>query len=79
MTVKERISKVCHQSNQQGNGVLPPQVCPYCFGCPIATIVAGVSGRNHQTCALSIPKEHETDIDEWLGKLEAKILRAIRS
>lgn len=71
MVISERISRVCHNSNQRGNGVMPPQVCPYCFSCPIATIVVGVSGHNYQTGALPIPKDHETEVLTWLDKLEA--------
>jgi len=68
----ERIKEVCRARYQRDMGVLPPQVCPYCFGCPIATLVAGVSGANYQRGPLPIPEKDQPDILQWLGKLEAE-------
>lgn len=71
--IAPRISEVCGKSNKQGQGVMPPQVCPFCFGCPIATIVVGVTGRNQQREATLVPPDSEEEVSAWLDKLEKKL------
>ena len=71
--LSSRIRDVCGKSHNRAEGVLPPQVCPYCMGCPIGTIVAGVSGGDPMRHAISIPTKHEEAITDWLDKLEAKL------
>ena len=66
--LSERISAVCHTQHQRGNGVLPPQVCPYCFQCPIATLVVGVTGAHYQREPLSIPDDAIKEVEIWLSK-----------
>ena len=74
MEIAERIKEVCSKSNNQGNGVMPPLVCPYCFGCPIATIVVGIAGNGQQTVARSIAKKSDrNEVNAWLDKVEAKL------
>ncbi len=72
MAIKERISDVCHDNNRRGNGVLAPHACLYCFGCPIATLVVGVSGRNYQTGAIPVTGEIKNEINAWLDKIVAE-------
>jgi hypothetical protein len=74
--IKDRISEVCHKMNKAGQGVMNPLVCQYCFGCPIATIVEGVSGDNMRTGRIrprEIPEKDQPAINEWLDKVEAGI------
>lgn len=73
MELSDRIKEVCGKSHNAACGVLPPQICSYCFGCPIATIVVGVAGRNYETEALPIPKEHEAEVNQWLDRIEQKV------
>ena len=71
--MKERIAEVCSESNNAGKGVMPPRVCLYCFGCPLAALIAGITGNTYQREALSIPAEHEAEINAWLDKVEASL------
>lgn len=72
MAIRDRIESVCRKHNEVGKGVLNPRVCPFCFGCPLATIVVGVSGRNNQTSARPIPEADQPGVNLWLDKIEAK-------
>ena len=66
--IANQISKVCHSQYRIKGSVLPPKVCPYCFGCPIASIVAGVSGSS-QTGPLPMPDKDIPGVMEWLNKV----------
>lgn len=78
MNIAERISEVCRKSNDAAMGVLPPQVCPFCFGCPIATVVVGVSGHHHITAAQPIPEDKQPEVNAWLDKIEQRIINRSR-
>ncbi len=75
MEIAERIKDVCSKQSKLGKGVMPPQVCPFCFGCPIATIVVGVSGNNGQVAAKPIPQGEvgQKEVNAWLDRVEAKL------
>ena len=73
MDLSKEISEVCRKHHRAGRGVFPPQVCPYCFGCPLATIVVGCSGNNQQRAALNTPDDHVQEVRDWLGRVEAKL------
>lgn len=76
MTLAKRIRGVCRARYNRDMGVMPPQVCPYCYGCPIATLVCGVSGRNAQTITrepLPIPEKDQEEVNQWLDKLEKEV------
>lgn len=66
--MSQEIAAACKLQHDKTGGVFPPQVCPYCFGCPIATIVAGVSGNNNQRGAIPIPDDNVPKIKTWLAK-----------
>lgn len=72
MLLAERIKEVCRKSHNRDMGVLPPQVCPYCMGCPLGTIVLGVTGGNPQAEPLSISDDKAPPVIEWLDKLEQR-------
>lgn len=72
--LNDRISTVCGKQNKQGRGVFPPQVCVYCYGCPIATLVVGVIAGYQGPApvqAAPIPPEHEAEVTAWLDRIEA--------
>jgi hypothetical protein len=68
----KEIEVACSRQNERGRGVLPPQVCFYCFGCPIATLVAGVTDNNTLSHALPIPDAHIAEVDAWLERLNRR-------
>lgn len=84
MNMSERIKEVCRKQYDSGNGVLPPQTCPFCFGCPLATVVAGVTGQkdvaawlegkdSFPSTAMEIPDKNVPEVEAWLNKIEQKI------
>lgn len=77
MEIKDRISEVCHKKHRAGEGVLLPRICPYCFGCPIATLVAGASGLHNLSEALPIPEDAQLGVMDWLAGIEEKLLKGV--
>lgn len=71
--IHERIAEVCKKSNDAANGVLPPQVCPYCMQCPLGTIVIGVSGGNAgEREPVPIPEGKQAEVLAWLNRVEKR-------
>lgn len=69
-----RIETVCTKQHHKGRGVFPPQVCVYCYGCPIATLVVGTIAGNPGPApetAEPIPAAHEAEVIAWLDRIEA--------
>ena len=78
MTIATEIAETCKLQYNHIGSVLPPQVCPYCFGCPIATIVVGIGDDPPpQREATPIPADKQPGVREWLTKVEAKYAPAL--
>lgn len=74
MGISERMSNLCGRQNKAGRGVFPPQVCVYCFGCPIATLVVGTIAGDPGPApaqAKPIPAGYEAEVTAWLNAIEA--------
>jgi len=89
MIMAERIKAVCKKQHDADGSVLPPQVCLFCYGCPIATITAGVTGAKDVEAwleggdpflsrALDIPDKNVPEVEAWLNKIEQKITAGSR-
>ena len=71
--MSERIKSACGYQHDQKGSVFPPQVCGYCMGCPIGTLVIGVSDSvgAAQKGPTKIPQEHVEPVGQWLDSVMA--------
>jgi hypothetical protein len=65
-----RIREACTRKHKQDGSVFAPQICIWCMGCPIGTIVACLSGLEVPADGPGpIPEEHVAAVTDWLDSL----------
>ena len=58
----------CKRQHGHDGSVFPPQVCRFCMGCPLGTIVMAVSNDQPvQRGPDEIPDENEQEVRDWLA------------
>ncbi len=65
-----QIEAACREQHGRLGSVLPPQVCRFCMGCPLGTLVVGVTGGSARGPD-PIPDGYVPVVTAWLGKLAA--------
>lgn len=66
MDMSAAIRAACATQHKMIGSVLPPQVCPFCMGCPIGAIVG--SGQT----PTPIPASEVASVQTWLDSMRTK-------